>query len=233
MDNDLHKKIIAIDGHSSCGKSAAAKDIARKLNLIYIDTGAMYRSVTLYALQNNLIVNEVIDTEKLQQEIDNIDIQLIKNKETSEIETFLNGKNVEQEIRTLQVSNNVSQISALRFVRQRLVELQREMGKKGGVILDGRDIGTVVFPNADIKLFMTASPEVRAQRRYAEMMGKGENVSFEEVLENVKSRDNIDSTRAESPLKKADDAIEFDNSDISREEQLIIILEIIKEKGYH
>jgi cytidylate kinase len=232
MNRDLQKIIIAIDGHSSCGKSTVAKDIAQALNLIYIDTGAMYRAVTLYAIQNNLIIGEVIDTNKLQEDIDKIDIKLLKNNETSGIETFLNGKNVEQEIRTLKVSNNVSQISALGFVRKHLVELQREMGKKGGVILDGRDLGTVVFSNADIKLFMTATAEVRSQRRYAEMTEKGEHVSFEEVLENVKSRDNIDSTRAESPLKKADDAIEFDNSNISREEQLLIILEIMKEKGY-
>ena len=232
MNKDLQKIIIAIDGHSSCGKSAAAKDIARTLNLIYIDTGAMYRAVTLYAIQNKLIVNGIIDTEKLQEVINKIDIQLLKNNEASGIETFLNGKNVENEIRTLEVSNNVSQISALGFIRKRLVELQREMGKRGGVILDGRDIGTVVFPNADIKLFMTATAEVRAQRRYAEMVEKGENVTFTEVLENLKYRDNIDSSRTESPLKKADDAIEFDNSNVSRDEQLIIILEIIKEKGY-
>jgi cytidylate kinase len=232
MNKDLQKIIIAIDGHSSCGKSAAAKDIARILNLLYIDTGAMYRAVTLYAIQNNIIDNEVKKKKKLAEEIDRLDVQLKKNEATTEIETFLNGKNVEHEIRTLNISNNVSQISALGFVRKRLVELQREMGKRGGVILDGRDIGTVVFPNADIKLFMTATPAIRAQRRYAEMIENGEHVSFEEVLENIKTRDNNDSTRSESPLKKADDAIELDNSNISREEQMNIILGIIKEKGY-
>ena len=179
MKKDLQKIIIAIDGHSSCGKSTTAKDIAGILNLIYIDTGAMYRAVTLYAIQNKLIINGKTDIEKLQKEIDNIEIQLIKNDKTSIIETFLNGKNVEHEIRTLEVSNNVSQISALGFIRKRLVELQRAMGKKGGVVLDGRDIGTVVFPNADIKLFMTASAEIRAQRRYAEMREKGDTVTFE------------------------------------------------------
>ena len=222
------KIIIAIDGHSSCGKSTVAKDIAQRLGLTYIDTGAMYRAVTLYAIQNNIISEGQIDTEKLQEAINMIDVCLIKNYETQSVETFLNGNNVEKEIRTLEISNNVSAISTYGFVRSRLVELQRAMGEKGGVVLDGRDIGTVVFPNADLKIFMTASPEVRAQRRYDEMMAKGEEVTFNEVLENVKSRDIIDSTRIESPLKKADDAILLDNSYLSREEQLNWILEKIR-----
>jgi len=224
---NTQKLIIAIDGYSSCGKSAIAKDIAKALDLTYIDTGAMYRAVTFYALQNGIISNENINTEKLEETLPKIDIKLLKNKENSTIETFLNGENVEKEIRSLKVSNHVSVISALGFVRKRLVELQREMGKEGSVILDGRDIGTVVFPNADYKFFMTASPEIRAHRRFAEMTQKGENVTFEEVLENVKNRDMIDSSRTESPLRKADDAILLDNSEMTREEQLKWALEII------
>jgi cytidylate kinase len=184
----------------------------------------MYRAVTFYAIDKGICAEEKIDAEKLREEIDNIDIQLLKNSETSIIETFLNGKNVETEIRSLEVSKHVSAVSALGFVRKRLVELQREAGKKGGVVLDGRDIGTVVFPDADLKIFMTAFPEVRAQRRYDEMTGKGENVTFREILENVKKRDLIDSARSESPLKKAEDAFILDNSYMSREEQLQWIL---------
>jgi len=217
---NTQKIIIAIDGYSSCGKSAIAKDIAKILDLTYIDTGAMYRALTLYALQNEIIIDEKIDVEKLEEAIQKIDIKLLKNKETSTINTYLNGENVESEIRSLRVSNHVSAISALGFVRKRLVELQREMGKNGSVILDGRDIGTVVFPNADFKFFMTASPEVRAKRRYTEMIHKGENVTFEEVMENVKNRDMIDSSRSESPLRKADDAILLDNTTMTKEEQL-------------
>jgi len=221
---------IAIDGHSSCGKSTVAKEIAKTLGLTYIDTGAMYRAVTYYALQNGLIKNEKIDVEKLEEAIKIIDIQLLKNKETSIDETFLNGKNVSEEIRTLEVSSHVSAVSALGFVRKRLVELQRKMGSKGSVVLDGRDIGTVVFPNADLKIFMTASAEIRAQRRFDEMIEKGEKVTFSDVFDNVKKRDHIDSTRSESPLKKADDAVVIDNSALSREEQLEVIIKIIKEK---
>ncbi|MDR2928916.1 MAG: (d)CMP kinase [Cytophagaceae bacterium] len=223
--------IIAVDGHSSCGKSAVAKDIARVLGLTYIDTGAMYRAVTLYALRNGIISDNGIDSKAMQSALNKIDIQLIKNRETSKVETFLNGENVEDEIRTLRVSNNVSALSTLAFVRKHLVELQQKMGEIGGVILDGRDIGTVVFPNADLKLFMTASPEIRAKRRYLEMQEKGENVSFEDILENVKKRDHIDSTRIESPLKKAEDALFLDNSAMTREEQLNWTLARLKEIG--
>jgi len=219
------KIIIAIDGHSSCGKSTVAKDIAHKLGLTYIDTGAMYRAVTLFAIQQNIIKEGQIDTKKLLESINNIDISFIQNKETQIVETFLNGTNVEKEIRSLEISNHVSQISTYGFVRNRLVELQREMGKKGGVVLDGRDIGTVVFPNADLKIFMTASPEVRAQRRYNEMIEKDPNVTFAQILENLKTRDHIDSTRSESPLKIAEDAIILDNSLMTQEEQLQWILE--------
>lgn len=232
MQKDISKIIIAIDGHSSCGKSTVAKDLSRLLGLTYIDTGAMYRAVTLFALQHNLIKNGIIDAAALQAHINNVKIELIKNQETSRVETFLNGKNVEETIRTLQISNNVSAVSTLAFVRKRLVELQQEMGKKGGIVMDGRDIGTVVFPNAHLKLFMTASPEIRARRRFDEMIQKGDNVTFEEVLENVSSRDHIDSTRAESPLRQANDALLLDNSHITPKQQLDWILERLKENGW-
>lgn len=232
MQKDISKIIIAIDGHSSCGKSTVAKDLSRLLGLTYIDTGAMYRAVTLFALQHNLIKNGIVDAAALQAHINKVKIELIKNQETSRVETFLNGKNVEETIRTLQISNNVSAVSTLAFVRKRLVELQQDMGKKGGIVMDGRDIGTVVFPNAHIKLFMTASPEIRARRRFDEMIQKGDNVTFEEVLENVSSRDHIDSTRAESPLKQANDALLLDNSHITPKQQLDWILERLKENGW-
>lgn len=225
MKKDIHSAIIAIDGHSSCGKSTVARDLARILGIAYIDTGAMYRAVTLFALQNQLIRDGEIDEEGLQKALDQIDIQFRPNPETGNNDTYLNGKNVETEIRRLDVSNHVSQVSSLGFVRQKLVELQQQMGKKGGVVLDGRDIGTVVFPNADLKIFMTASPEIRAQRRYDEMKEKGETPSFDEVLKNVEERDHIDSTRKESPLKKASDAVVLDNSYLNREEQLKWIME--------
>ncbi len=225
MTKNIHALIIAIDGHSSCGKSTVAKDLAKKLKIAYIDTGAMYRAVTLYALRNKLISGGEIDKEKLNTSLKDIDIQFRSNVNEGTNETWLNGENVEEEIRTLEVSNNVSQVSALGFVRKRLVELQQSMGEKGGVVLDGRDIGTVVFPNADLKIFMTASPEIRAQRRFDEMKMKGQNPTFEEVLENVKNRDLMDSTRKESPLKQASDAIVLDNSHLSPQQQLDWILE--------
>jgi CMP/dCMP kinase len=232
MSKNINQIIIAIDGHSSCGKSTVAKEIAHKFNLTYIDTGAMYRAVTLFAMQNNLICNGVIDTKKLENEISNIHIELIKNKETGQIETWLNNHNVETKIRSLEISNQVSAVSALAFVRKRLVELQQQMGKLGGVVMDGRDIGTVVFPDADLKIFMTATPEIRAQRRFDEMTIKGDKVTFDEVLENVKTRDHIDSTRKESPLKQAEDALTLDNSNLNRQQQLQWVLEKVIQKGY-
>jgi len=225
MTINIHSAIIAIDGHSSCGKSTVARDLARKLGIAYIDTGAMYRAVTLFVLQNQLIRDGKIDEEGLEKALDQIDIQFRPNPETGNNDTYLNGKNVENEIRRLDVSNHVSQVSSLGFVRKKLVELQQLMGEKGGMVLDGRDIGTVVFPHADLKIFMTASPEIRAQRRYDEMKQKGETPSFDEVLENVKARDHMDSTRSESPLKKASDAVVLDNSHMNREQQLEWIME--------
>lgn len=225
------KIVVAIDGHSSCGKSTVAKDLAKELSIAYIDTGAMYRAVTLYAMQKGFITDEAIDEMKLIKSLSNIDITFNFNPEIKCNETFLNGKSVEKEIRSLEVSNKVSRISAISTVRKQLVIWQREMGASQSVVMDGRDIGTVVFPNADIKIFMTASDNVRAQRRYDELTLKGESVSFDEVLKNIKDRDYIDSTRAESPLRKADDALLLDNSSMSMSEQFEWIIEKMRSKN--
>lgn len=224
------KIIVAIDGHSSCGKSTVAKDLAKVLSIAYIDTGAMYRAVTLYALRNNLIDNDIVDEKGIVESLSNISVSFTFNSETKSNETFLNGKNVEKDIRTLEVSNKVSYVSAIGSVRKQLVEWQRDMGSKQSVVMDGRDIGTVVFPNADIKIFMTASDEVRAKRRYDELTSKGENVTMDEVLNNIKERDYIDSTRAESPLRKAEDAILLDNSKMSIEDQFDWIIKKMRSK---
>ena len=208
----MKKITIAIDGHSSCGKSTMAKDLARRIGYVYIDTGAMYRAVTLFAMRHNLIANGQVDAAKLQEEMGNIHISLRLNPETQRPDTYLNGECVEREIRTMEVSRHVSLIAALPFVRSAMVEMQREMGKEKGVVMDGRDIGTVVFPHAELKIFVTASAEVRAQRRYDELTAKGEKCNYEEILENVKERDRIDSTRETSPLRQAEDAIVLDNT---------------------
>jgi cytidylate kinase len=225
MTKDIQSIIIAIDGHSSCGKSTVARDLARILKMAYIDTGAMYRAVTLYAIRNDIIRSGQIDEKVLMASLDGIDITFRCNTKKDTNETFLNGENVENEIRTLEVSHLVSPVSALKPVRQKLVVLQQQMGETGGVVLDGRDIGTVVFPDADFKIFMTALPGVRARRRYDEMKEKGDEPVYEEILKNVEERDMMDSTRAESPLKKADDALVLDNSDMDRNQQLQWILE--------
>lgn len=215
-----HKKInIAVDGFSSCGKSTVAKGLAKHLGYIYIDSGAMYRAVALHALRKGWITETGMDKEALQQHIGDIAITF-KTNNKGEQETFLNGENVEREIRTLKVANGASRVSTLGFVRHELVRQQQLMGKEKGVVMDGRDIGTVVFPDAELKLFLTASPEVRARRRFDEMTAKGEDPLFEEVLANVKERDLRDTTRTESPLRKADDALELDNSHIGIDEQL-------------
>ncbi|WP_088654388.1 (d)CMP kinase [Geofilum rhodophaeum] len=232
MPKDLQKITIAIDGHSSCGKSTVAKDLAQAFGLTYIDTGAMYRAVTLYAIEQGLYGPNGLLVTELEKALPHIQIVLRKDKESGQVETWLNQELVEDRIRSLEVSTKVSEVSALAFVRKRMVELQQEMGKNGGVVLDGRDIGTVVFPQADLKLFMTASPEIRAQRRYDEMRAKGEKVSFEAVLENVKSRDHIDSTRAESPLRKADDALVLDNSRLDRQAQLAWVMKQLKDRSW-
>ncbi|MBF1526415.1 MAG: (d)CMP kinase [Prevotella pallens] len=216
----MEKIIIAIDGFSSCGKSTMAKDLAHELGYIYVDTGAMYRCVALYALQHKLFLKDgEINIPELEAAIPNINISFKLNKETGRPDTYLNNENVENKIRTMEVSSHVSSIAAIPFVREALVAQQQKMGKDKGIVMDGRDIGTVVFPNAELKIFVTASPEVRAQRRYDELMEKGMEADYNEILENVKRRDYIDSHRDVSPLRKADDAIELDNSNISIEEQ--------------
>ena len=216
----MKKITIAIDGHSSCGKSTMAKDLARKVGYIYVDTGAMYRSVTLYALRNGLFNDDdSIKTDELEQQMDNIRITFQLNEETGRPDTYLNGECVEQQIRSLEVSNHVSPIAALGFVREAMVAQQQLMGQGGGVVMDGRDIGTVVFPNAELKVFVTASAEVRAQRRFKELQEKGMPADFDDILKNVVERDYIDSHREVSPLRQADDALLLDNSNMTIPEQ--------------
>ena len=215
----MKKIVIAIDGHSSSGKSTMAKELAQEIGYVYIDTGAMYRAVTLYALRQGYIQGNSINEKALEADMPRLSITFQSNPGTGKSDTFLNGEDVEKEIRGMEVANKVSLVASLGFVRKAMVAQQQAMGKEKGIVMDGRDIGTVVFPHAELKLFVTASPEVRAQRRVDELLAKGEKVSYEEVLENVKKRDFIDSTREESPLRKADDAIVLDNSNMSRAEQ--------------
>ncbi|WP_417443916.1 (d)CMP kinase [Joostella sp.] len=215
----MKKITIAIDGFSSTGKSTIAKQLAKKLNYVYVDTGAMYRAVALYALNNGYIDEKGKDLTGLLVNLSNITLNFKLNEATGNADMYLNGENVEKEIRTLRISNVVSIVAAVSEVRKKLVEQQKKMGAEKGVVMDGRDIGTVVFPDAELKLFMTASAETRAHRRYKELVDRGEDVSFKDVLKNVQERDHIDSTREDSPLLKADDAIEFDNSDMGLEEQ--------------
>ena len=216
----MKKITIAIDGHSSCGKSTMAKDLAREVGYVYVDTGAMYRSVTLYALRNGLFNDDdSIKTDELEQQMDNIHITFQLNEETGRPDTYLNGECVEQQIRSLEVSNHVSPIAALGFVREAMVAQQQLMGQGGGVVMDGRDIGTVVFPDAELKVFVTASAEVRAQRRFKELQEKGMPADFDDILKNVVERDYIDSHREVSPLRQADDALLLDNSNMTIPEQ--------------
>ena len=225
----MRKITIAIDGFSSCGKSTMAKDLARELGYVYVDTGAMYRCVTLYALRHGLFrADGTINLPQLEAEIPNINISFKLNKETGRPDTYLNNENVESEIRTMEVSSRVSPIAAVPFVRAALVAQQQKMGEDKGIVMDGRDVGTVVFPNAELKIFVTASAEVRAQRRYDELKAKGMEADFEEILDNVKQRDYIDSHREVSPMRKADDAIELDNSHISIAEQKQWLIEQYK-----
>jgi len=222
-----NKITIAIDGFSSTGKSTIAKLIAKKYNFIYVDTGAMYRAVSLFAMQNNFIANDFMDQTNLIKKLEEITLSFQFNTNLGFAEMFLNNVNVEKEIRTLKVSQFVSKIATISEVRRKLVSEQQEIGKQGGIVMDGRDIGTVVFPNADLKLFMTASADKRATRRYKELIAIGDNVSFKDILFNVQERDRIDSTREDSPLVMADDAIEFDNSDMGITEQFDEICSII------
>lgn len=216
----MKKITIAVDGFSSCGKSTMAKSLAREIGYIYIDSGAMYRAVTLYAMQNKMFDAGDLNVEALQGDIDNIKVRFELNIETGTPDTFLNGVNVEKDIRTMDVSSRVSKVSAVPFVRHAMVALQQEMGKAKGIVMDGRDIGTVVFPDAEMKIFVTASPDIRAHRRLAELRAKGDDkTTFEEVLNNLQERDYLDQTREESPLKQAADAKVLDNSNLSIEEQ--------------
>lgn len=214
------KIIIAVDGFSSCGKSTFAKAIAARLGYIFIDTGAMYRAVTLYALEHGAIRSGIVDEEAVCRLLDQIAITFRFNPARGASDIYVNGDLVEGKIRTIEVSNCVSQVSAIPAVRKKLVAMQQEMGRRRGVVMDGRDIGTVVFPNAELKIFMTADPAVRARRRYDELRAKGDDVSLDEIERNVRSRDRADMSRAVSPLRRADDAIELDNSHMSVDEQM-------------
>ena len=233
----MKKIIVAIDGHSSCGKSTMAKQLAKDIGYVYVDTGAMYRAVTLYAMRNGMYPDEGIKEEELKAAVDAGEIQIAFkfNAETGRPDTYLNGEKVEDEIRQMEVSNRVSPIAALPFVRALLTEQQQAMGKEKGIVMDGRDIGTAVFPQAEMKVFVTATARVRAQRRFDELMGKAKTqeerdaLNFEEILKNVEERDYIDSHREVAPLRQADDAILLDNSGLTREEQSAWLLEKYKE----
>lgn len=224
----MDKKItIAIDGFSSTGKSTLAKQLANHLGYVYVDTGAMYRAVTLFAMQNDYITFDFFDKQTLVNSLSLINLQFKFNADLGYAEMFLNDVNVETEIRTIEVSNFVSKVAEVSQVRAKLVEQQQKMGDGKGIVMDGRDIGTVVFPNAELKIFMTASPETRAQRRFDELQSKGQNVSYEAVLKNVQERDYIDTHRDDSPLVKAEDAKEIDNSHLTREEQFEAVLKLV------
>ena len=226
----MKKIIIAIDGYSSTGKSTVARQLANYLNYIYVDSGAMYRAVALFALQNNYLSKDHFDKQSLLKSLPEIKIEFKKEDANCHADIFLNDKNVEKEIRTMYVSNFVSSIATLSKVRKKLVSIQHQMGIKKGIVMDGRDIGTVVFPDAELKIFMNANTQVRALRRYNELIEKGQNVSYDEILHNVEKRDLIDTTRADSPLIKAKDAIEVDNSETNREDQFHIILQLAKDR---
>ncbi|MBO3116316.1 (d)CMP kinase [Winogradskyella sp. DF17] len=226
----MKKIVIAIDGFSSTGKSTIAKKLAKALNYIYVDTGAMYRAVTYFALNSGCIKDGLLDSKRLINALPKIHIEFKYNELLGFAEVYLNGANIEEQIRTLEVSQYVSPVATLSQVRKKLVQQQQLMGEHKGIVMDGRDIGTVVFPDAELKIFMTASSETRATRRYKELLERGQNLSYEEVLENVTTRDHIDSTRKDSPLIKADGAIEIDNSNLTIEEQLQTILALAKSK---
>ena len=227
----MKKIVIAIDGYSSCGKSTMAKDLAREIGYIYVDTGAMYRAVTLFAMRNRLFGdNGDIDTDRLEQMLPEVSISFKIDTETGKPETCLNGEVVEKEIRSLEVSQHVSPVAALPFVRAKLVEQQQAMGKEKGIVMDGRDIGTVVFPNAELKIFVTATAEIRAQRRFKELQAKGMPANYDDILKNVEERDYIDTHRETSPLRQADDALVLDNSQLTIAEQKKWLMDIFKER---
>lgn len=225
-----NKITIAIDGFSSCGKSTLAKALAKKLNYIFIDSGAMYRGVSLFCIQNNLVENGEIKEDLLIEKLPFIEISFEKNDETQKPDLILNGENVENIIRSIEVASIVSKVASIKQVREKLVVEQQKMGEEGGIVMDGRDIGTVVFPNAELKLFVTADPETRAQRRFLELSSKGDKVTVEEIRFNLEERDRIDSTRKESPLRQAKDAVLIDNSNLSQEEQLELTINLVKKK---
>lgn len=225
----MKKITIAIDGFSSTGKSTLAKQLAKQLGYVYVDSGAMYRAITLYAMRGGYVTADHLDRAGLLAELDSIELHFEFNPEVGYGEMFLNGENVEKDIRSIEVSRLVSKIAEISEVRAKLVQQQKAMGEKKGIVMDGRDIGTVVFPDAELKIYMTASAVTRAQRRYDELREKGQPVSYEDVLENVIERDRIDTSREDSPLVKADDAIEIDNSHLTREEQLDTVLELVKD----
>lgn len=225
----MKKITIAIDGYSSTGKSTLAKQLAQHLGYVYVDTGAMYRAVTFFAMEMGYITADFFDKETLINSLPNIKLHFEFNPDLGFAEMYLNNDNVEKQIRTIEVSNFVSKVAEVSEVRAKLVEQQQEMGHNKGIVMDGRDIGTVVFPKAELKIFMTASPETRAQRRFDELQTKGDNVTYEEVLKNVQERDYIDTHRKDSPLVIADDAIEIDNSYLTREEQFAAVLELVEE----
>jgi len=227
----MKKIVVAIDGFSSCGKSTMAKELAREAGYIYVDSGAMYRAISLFCIQNGWMSDSDINAPELEKNIESIHIEFKTNAE-GKSETYLNGKNVEGKIRTLEVANGASRVSTLGFVRRELVRQQQLMGLEKGIVMDGRDIGTVVFPNAELKIFLTASPEIRAKRRLDELKVKDENADYNEVLANVIERDDRDQNRAESPLRKADDAIVIDNSNLTREEQREILRTLFAEKTF-
>lgn len=226
----MGKITIAIDGFSSTGKSTIAKKLADWLDYIYVDTGAMYRAVTLFAMRRGFISETLFDKDMLEASLDEVKISFKKNPETTIAEVYLNGENVEREIRTLEVSKFVSPIATVTAVRKKLVAQQQELGKEKGLVMDGRDIGTVVFPDAELKIFLDASAKTRAQRRYEELKQRGDKVTFAKVLKNVEERDHIDATREDSPLVKAKDAIEIDNSEMNLEDQFHIILQLAKDR---
>lgn len=217
--------VIAIDGFSSCGKSTVAKALAKKLNFVFVDSGAMYRAVTLYFQRNNISLS---DDAAIKSAIENIHIDLVPLADKTQV--LLNGEDVSDAIRTMEVSEYVSEVSAIKAVRHAMVKQQQALGAKRNIVMDGRDIGTTVFPNADLKVFMTASPQVRAERRFAELTAKGEVITMEEVKDNLSHRDHIDSTREESPLRQADDAVVLDNSELNQEEQLAFVVDLVNER---
>jgi cytidylate kinase len=222
--------VIAIDGHSSTGKSTVAKKLAKELEYKYVDTGAMYRAVTLYAMRNNWLQDGEVDESKLIDNLSSIEINFEYNPEAGTNDVILNGENVENKIRAMEVSEHVSSVAKIDQVRKKLVQIQKQLGEEKGIVMDGRDIGSVVFPEAELKIFMTASADIRAQRRYNELKEKGEDITLKEVLKNVKHRDDIDSNRENSPLIQSEDAVKIDNSELSQEEQFEAILNLAKER---